>query len=372
MSALASVLDLHRILICAGSGGVGKTTTAAALALLAARQGHRTVVLTIDPARRLADALGLKEMGNEAVTVPDGEGRLWAIMLDQKGAWDALVTRHAPNDEIRRRILENRFYQHLSQSFAGSQEYMAIEQLAELHESGRYDRIVVDTPPSRHALDFLEAPRRIADFLDRDVIRWFVRPYFSAGWGTWRLLNRTAGSVLRRLEEATGVSVLVEVSDFFTAMGELFEGFEDRVRRVENTLRSPHTAFVLVASADEHVLAEARAFYRRVEELGVGLRAVIFNRVHSATDMGNRPGDEKRLREWLRREVPNPRTAARLAENFLRYERLARGDTQRIRDFVATLASDLAIATVPNFDRDLHDVRDLERILPYLSSPEPP
>ena len=160
MKTVAEVVARHRVVVCAGSGGVGKTTTAAALAVHGALQGRRTIVLTIDPARRLADALGLRTLGNEARAVElPGPGSLSAMMLDQKGAWDALVERYAPSDEVRERILANRFYQHLSESFAGSQEYMAIEQLAELHASGRYDLIVVDTPPTRHALDFLDAPQ---------------------------------------------------------------------------------------------------------------------------------------------------------------------------------------------------------------------
>ncbi len=181
---------------------------------------------------------------------------------------------------MRDRILGNRFYQHLSQSFAGSQEYMAVEQLCELHDSGAYDLIVVDTPPTRHALDFLEAPQRIADFLDRRIMKWFVRPYFTAGWATVRFVNRTAGFLFRRLEEATGISALVEVSDFFTSMSGLFEGFEPRVRRVYDLFRSSETAFVLVTTPDEQVLAEAEYFCRKVHDLRMGLRAVVFNRTH--------------------------------------------------------------------------------------------
>src|SRR5207244_2940958 len=204
---LGELVARHQIVISAGSGGVGKTTVAASLALWGALEGRRAVVLTIDPARRLASSLGLASLGSEERDIPAEhfraqglapKGTLAAMMLDQKGAWDALVERHAP-PEARDRILTNRFYQHLSQSFAGSYEYMAIEQLCALAESGRYDLIVVDTPPTRHALDFLEAPRRIADFLDRKIIKWFVRPYFSAGWSALRAVNRMAGFLLRRL-----------------------------------------------------------------------------------------------------------------------------------------------------------------------------
>src|SRR5438876_1151261 len=196
---LRELVERHQIVISAGSGGVGKTTVAASIALWGALAGRRAVVITIDPARRLASSLGLETLGSEAREIPAEffaaqglaapRGSLAAMMLDQKGAWDALVERHAPA-EARARILQNPFYQHLSQTFAGSQEYMAIEQLCLLAESRAYDLIVVDTPPTRHALDFLEAPRRIGDFLDRKVVKWFVRPYFSAGWSALRAMNR--------------------------------------------------------------------------------------------------------------------------------------------------------------------------------------
>jgi anion-transporting ArsA/GET3 family ATPase len=366
MKSIADVMAAHQVIICAGSGGVGKTTSAAALALYAAQQGRRTIVLTIDPARRLADALGLRELGNEAREVKiKSRGSLSAMMLDQKGAWDKLVERHAPSEEIRQRILANHFYQHLSQSFAGSQEYMAVEQLAELHSSGRYDAIVVDTPPTRHALDFLEAPRRIADFLDRQIIRWFVKPYFSAGWATLRTMNRTVGALFRRLEDATGVSALVEVSDFFTSMASLFEGFEARVARVNRLLKSKETAFVLVASPDEQVLTEAEYFCRKVTELAVPLRGVVFNRVHRESALELRTVDE----DWLRNLVSRAAGAEHgpaLAETFLNYETLAQGDNLRVEAFRKQLPRRTALATVPNFEEDLHDLDGLRRMIPYL------
>jgi anion-transporting ArsA/GET3 family ATPase len=366
MKSLADVVAQHHVVICAGSGGVGKTTTAAALGLHAAQQGRRTIVLTIDPARRLADALGLRDLGNEARRVPiKASGSLSAMMLDQKGAWDRLVERYAPSTDARDRILGNRFYQHLSQSFAGSQEYMAVEQLSELHDSGAYDLIVVDTPPTQHALDFLDAPRRIADFLDRQIVRWFVKPYFSAGWATLRTVNRTISALFRRLEDATGVSALVEVSDFFTSMSALFDGFEARVQRVNRLLHSKQTAFVLVASPDEEVLTEAEYFCRKVEELSVPLRAVIFNRVHRESAVSARGVDEGWLTKTMARAVGAGR-ARQFTENFLRYEALARGDNLRIDAFREQLPKRTIVATVPNFDEDLHDLDGLKRMIPHL------
>ena len=366
--ALDAVLNGHRIVICAGSGGVGKTTTAAALAVRAALGGRRTIVLTIDPAKRLANALGVEALGGpgQAAAVDSiPQGMLSAMMLDQKGAWDQLVERHAPSAEVRDRILLNRFYQHLSQSFAGSQEYMAIEQLCNLYDSKAYDLIVVDTPPTRHALDFLEAPQRLADFLDRSVVKWFVKPYFSASWATMRFVNRTVGFLFKRLEEATGISALVEVSEFFTAMSGLFEGFEPRVRRVEKLLRSSETAFVLVASPEEQVLREAEFFCVRVHELGIPLKAVIFNRVHRDLSIAKSVGSET-VAALLARVLGDVPAAARLSANFDRYEALGRGDGLRIEAFRAQMRKGVASAEVPNFNSDIHSVAGLCSMHPFL------
>lgn len=383
---LRELVERHDTIICAGSGGVGKTTTAASIALWGAMNGRRTIVLTIDPARRLADSLGLSVASGAEVVVPADllehhgihlTGSLSAMMLDQKGAWDALVERHAPSREVRERVLGNRFYQHLSQSFAGSQEYMAIEELCALRECGRYDLIVVDTPPSQHALDFLEAPRRIADFLDRRIVRWFVKPYLTAGWLTMRWMNRTAQFVLRKLEEATGVSVLVEVTDFFNGMSTMFEGFHERIESVYRVLRGKETAFLLVSGPEEQVLEEAEVLYGKAAELGMPLRGVVFNRVHvEFTQPIDRrdfprgeilPEDLDRVEEILLRAGFEPRElAGRLARNFVAYQALARGDGLRLEQFTSGLSRRVPIVQVPNFSTDLHDPGALTRMHPYL------
>jgi anion-transporting ArsA/GET3 family ATPase len=369
LPGLDDILLRHRVVICAGSGGVGKTTTAASLAVRAALAGKRTMVLTIDPAKRLANALGLQALGsvNTAVPVEDvPEGMLSAMILDQKGAWDEMVERHVPSAEIRTRILNNHFYQHLSQSFAGSQEYMAIEQLCTLHDSGTYDLIVVDTPPTQHALDFLEAPQRLADLLDRRVMKWLVRPYFSAGWATLRFVNRTVGFLFRRLEDATGVSALAEVSDFFTSMSGLFEEFEPRVRRVYQLLRARHTAFVLVATPEEQVLTEAEYFCRKVHELDMSLRAVVFNRTHREMAGGRRAVGREDVLRLVMRLLGDEVAAEKLTENFDRYEMLGRGDALRMEAFRRLLPKGVSITEVPNFDSDLHSVADLRAMHSYL------
>lgn len=368
MAGLEAIIEDHRIIVCAGSGGVGKTTTAASLAVYAALKGKRTIVMTIDPAKRLANALGIDDLGSgAAVNVKTiGADTLSAMMLDQKGAWDQLVERHAPSVEVRDRILKNRFYEHLSQTFAGSHEYVAIEQLCELAGSDAYDLIVVDTPPTRHALDFLEAPQRLADFLDRSVVRWFVRPYFSAGWTTMRFVNRTVGFLFRRLEDATGVSALAEVSEFFTSMTGLFENFEDRVRRVYELLRAPATAFVLVATPEEQVLKEAEYFSEQVGELGMRLRGVVFNRVHREGPGNRRRSEADGLETVLSRCGIAGAVAARLVANFGRYESVGRGDGLRIEAFRQLISEDVSVVEVPNFNSDVHSIEGLQSMHRFL------
>jgi anion-transporting ArsA/GET3 family ATPase len=391
-TGIAELVKRHRIVVCAGSGGVGKTTTAATVALWGARQGRRAIVLTIDPARRLADSLGVGPIGNTPVEVPAamlgaggraGGGSLSAMMLDQKGSWDELVERHVPNAEARERILQNRFYQQLSQSFAGSQEYMAVEQLGELEASGRYDLIVVDTPPTQHALDFLEAPERLLAFLDRKIVKWFVRPSFSAGWSTLRTMNRTVGFLLHKIEDATGVTALADVTDFFSAMTGLFEDFEPRVQRVTQLLRQPGTAFVLIAGPDEQVLDQADYLAAQMAARGMPLKGVVMNRVHAHLEHGN--GDDTvdsisrliaprlealgfegaaaRGGHRFRGDAP---LAERLARNFVAYQARARGDALRMEMFRQGLPRGLPLVQVPNLPSDIHDVKGLLLLHAFL------
>ncbi|HKA29012.1 MAG TPA: ArsA-related P-loop ATPase [Candidatus Binatia bacterium] len=380
---LREVVAGHRIVVSAGSGGVGKTTVAASLALWGSLQGRRTVVLTIDPAKRLATSLGLETLDSVPREIPAAvfgaqgltpAGSLWAMMLDQKGAWDALVERHAP-PEARARILENPFYQHLSQTFAGSQEYMAIEQLCLLAESGDYDLIVVDTPPTRHALDFLEAPQRLGDFLDKSVIKWFVKPYFNAGWSALRAVNRSVGFLLRRIEQATGISALAEISDFFTSMSGLFDNFQARIDKAYDVLRGAETAFVVVSSPEEQVLEDAEYLSTKMSELRMPLKGVVLNRVHHEFRPARRgrrgaevgPEDVQEIAAVVERALGGrPGDAEELATNFADYQALARGESLRIEQFRAGLPRRVPVVTVPNFARDVHDLAALAAMHAHL------
>ncbi len=384
---LARLVERHRILVCAGSGGVGKTTTAASLALWGALQGRRAIVLTIDPARRLADSLGVGPIGNTPAQVPpdalrafgsEGKGSLTAMMLDQKGSWDELITRHAPSDEVRQTILDNTFYRQLSQSFAGSQEYMAVEQLGELDASGKYDLIVVDTPPTQHALDFLEAPDRLLAFLDRDIVRWFVRPGVSAGWTTFQSMNKTVGFLLRKIEDATGVAALAQVAEFFNSMGELFDGFEVRVQRVTALLRDEETAFVLVAGPDEHVLGQVDYLARQMASRQMPLKGVVMNRMHAvpaAVESDDRSAAAiaaaigplvRRVLEAGGEASASEEIAFELAENLVAWQARARGDALRTESFRGGLPAGVPVAQVPDLTSDIHDLGGLGSLHPYL------
>ncbi|HEY2385914.1 MAG TPA: ArsA-related P-loop ATPase [Candidatus Binatia bacterium] len=382
---LDALIRDHRVVICVGSGGVGKTTTSAAIALWGAVQGRRAVVLTIDPARRLADSLGLGALGDEPRAVDnavlarhgvEARGTLSAMMLDQKGSWDRLIARHAPSDEARERILRNRFYLNLSENFAGSYEYMAIEQLCVLVESGAYDLIVLDTPPTKHALDFFEAPERIRDFLDRRLVRWLVMPYLSRGWVAAKAMNRTAGFLFRKLEEATGIAALAEISDFFSAMSGMFDAFSARTQTIHDILRAANTAFLLVTGPEEQVLTEAEFFSERIRALHMPLKGVVFNRVHEEFPADAKTfvagtvalGDEAAVERAVVDAGVAPDTARWLARNFVDYQLLARGEALRMEQFRGGLSRKVPFVTVPNFDSDLHDVAGLRRMHGFLFS----
>lgn len=287
---LSEALAHARVLVCAGTGGVGKTTVAAALALRAARAGRRTLVLTIDPARRLADALGVTGLGAtpSPVPIPSAEeteaARLDAMMLDPKPTFDALVTRLAPDAATRARILDNRIYGHLSEALAGSAEYAALEQVREAVESGRYDLVVVDTPPASHALDFLSAPRRLREFLEGRFVQAMLRPAVSAGRFGFKLLGPSLQRMMGLIERLAGVGFLEDLSEFLSAVSSLTEGFEAGTSRVEAILVGEGTRFVLIGGARSGREPGTLEFLDALDALGAPLSAVVLNRIRPWPD----------------------------------------------------------------------------------------
>ena len=292
--SLDSVVEQSHVIVCCGSGGVGKTTTAAVIALHAALQGRKTVVVTIDPARRLADALGLDGLTNEPAQIPglpEGSGEMWAMMLDTKATFDGLVRRYAADSNQTEQILANSFYRNISTSLSGTQEYMASEKLYELAIESDYDLVVVDTPPTRNALDFLEAPRRLAKFLDHRIYKVLMLPTR----GIVKAVNVAAQTLLRSISKVVGTEVIADAIAFFGAFEGMEQGFKERAAEVDSLLSQPDTAFILIASPHADTMAEAQFFAARLRELKITVRALIINRMqprfgdnHSPEDLAER------------------------------------------------------------------------------------
>jgi len=278
-----TTLDTAKILVCTGSGGVGKTTTAASLALRAAERGRRTVVLTIDPARRLAQSMGLSELDNTPRRVQgiDGSkgGSLDAMMLDMKRTFDDIVLAHSEPGKAQS-ILENPFYQALSSSFAGTQEYMAMEKLGQLKATGDYDLIVVDTPPTRSALDFLDAPERMTTFLDGRMIKILMAPAKAGGKAYLKVVTTGFNVFTSVITRIIGAQVLQDVSQFVAALETMFGGFRERAQATYDLLKAPGTSFVVVAAPERDALREAAYFVERLAEERMPLAGLVVNRVH--------------------------------------------------------------------------------------------
>lgn len=279
----------RRVVVCAGAGGVGKTTVAAALSLAAARRGRRVLCLTIDPARRLADSLGLSlAPGIEVEVAPDllaatgtvAGGALSVAMLDPKSTFDDLVRRHASSPAVADGILQNQFYRHVSTSLAGTQSYMAMEKVLSVLNSERYDLIVLDTPPTSEALDFLDAPERLIEALDSPAMRWLVQSLQPTGGISMRLLARGVAALLRTMGRLTGRGFLEELASFVGELNELFGGFKQRANQVSRAFREPDFAYLLVAAPSPAALEEVRFFAERLRRLGMRADALVLNRVH--------------------------------------------------------------------------------------------
>ena len=273
-----------RIIVCCGSGGVGKTTTAAALGLRAAERGRQACVLTVDPARRLAQSMGLTSLDNTPRQVdgvdPASGGSLYAMMLDMKRTFDEIVEAHADPDRAAQ-ILANPFYQSLSSSFAGTQEYMAMEKLGQLRHADEWDLIVVDTPPSRSALDFLDAPQRLGRFLDGRLIRVLTGPA-KVGMSFMGVLNAGFSMMTSALTKILGAQVLKDAQTFVTALDTMFGGFRERAESTYRLLQAPGTAFVVIAAPEPDALREASYFVERLDAERMPLAGLILNRVHTS------------------------------------------------------------------------------------------
>ena len=362
-TALAPALAGKRVLICVGSGGVGKTTAAASLALRAAVVGRSSLVCTIDPAKRLANSLGLASgLGNTETQVPataleplgiTPKAALYAMMLDMKQTWDDLITRVAPPDQ-RERILSNRFYQSLSTALAGSQEYISMEKLWELRRRSAYELIVLDTPPTAHALDFLDAPNRVLDFLDNEAAKWLLNPALKAGKLGMSLFNKS-GYVMRALAKFTGTEMLQELSNFMLAISSMNEGFRERARGVRQLLEDPSTGFVLVTSPHPERMDEAIHFHTLLKQHRMEVVALVVNRVH--------PMPPEAL--WEDAATLTPTRRAKVEETLRELQVMAEQDAKGLAQLRAA-CPDVPLIRVPRFELDVHDITALWRTGRYL------
>lgn len=371
MSGSLDPLLQREVVVCVGAGGVGKTTIAAAVALHAAMEGKRAIVLTIDPARRLATALGLSALDNQATRVPLSEGargELWAMMLDLERSWDEFVGRTvAP--ERRETILRNRFYKTLSSSLAGSQEYIATQKLHEIHASGRYDLVVLDTPPTQNALDFLDAPRRILDFLGNDTLRSLLGPALRAGRLGFKLFQMGSNALLKGLSRLTGVETLEELARFLAEIQPTYDEFKERAARVHALLASDRAAFLLVTTARGGPVEEAIYFHRLLVEAGMPLAAVVANRVHP-DHLGGLPlpSPEALADELLREGVVDqgqPPLSRRLHQTLVEARALARLDAANLERLEASTHPSPQVR-VPRFSGDVYDLPALRTIADHL------
>ncbi len=367
-SPLEHIVRDAAIVVCCGSGGVGKTSTAAALAVRGAEVGRRTCVLTIDPARRLAQALGLDLLSNEPKPVSGkglpaaGPGSLDAMMLDMRRTFDEVIERYARDEEQAERILGNRFYQRLSSTLAGTQEYMAMEKLYELHESGRYDLLVVDTPPTRSALDFLDAPAHLNELLDARALRLLIGPAQRVGRGYMAGLSFATNAMARMVRRVTGSELLAEVGEFFAAFEGMYDGFKQRARRVYELLEHPGTQFVVVATPDQVALREAAYFAGRLETTRMPLGGLVVNRVHLAAPVPEVPAA---VLERLQSDGADGRLLAMLLEQHDALATLAASERRRIAGLVE-MAPGTGVVEVPLLPDDVHDIAGLRRLGAHL------
>ncbi|MCO4770150.1 MAG: ArsA family ATPase [Deltaproteobacteria bacterium] len=377
---LNEVVKAHKVLVICGTGGVGKTTVSASIALGAALAGQRVLVMTIDPAKRLADSLGVVGKLNEAtpidlraalgddVELSEG-GSLHAMMLDAKGTWDDTVRRFAKSQDTQDRIFNNNYYQRASESLSGSQEYMAMERLLEMHATEAYDLVVLDTPPTRNALDFLEAPDRLMAVLEEGILGWLIpkkRGRFSPVAAGARLFGRGREAMFNVLERFMGADVIRGLADFISAMSELLDGMRSRAGEVMELLRSEDCAFLMVAAPNRIALSEGLYFHDRLAEAGIPFRGFVINRVRPAFGEGKTPATPWES-NWTRSgEATYDAAVEQVWDEHRRRTRWAHVDRHHINALKAHCGPTLPYVEIPELEGEIHDLDALRLLLAYL------
>ncbi len=369
---IGTLVAQKKLLVCVGSGGVGKTTTAASIALAGAYAGRRALVLTIDPARRLANSLGLTEIGNlehRIVLPPEVKGELWAMMLDAPSTFDDVIRKVARDDATREAIFANRIYRSIAASFSGSQEYMATERLYDVVQSGRYDLVILDTPPVKNALDFLDAPGRLARFLDKQVMKRLLAPHeedHGGGFFGSRLLAGTTAVVYRLLGHIFGEAFLGDIAAFFALFKDLYDGFRERHEAVERMFIDAGTSFVVVAAPTEPSMEVAGFFFTELRARGLPLGALIANQVHRAEF--RTPDVEATLGAAARAQDPTAAgpLLARLEAAHGRLGALATLESARVEQLRRQAGPTVDLHVVPRLDGEVHDLASLALLHRFL------
>jgi anion-transporting ArsA/GET3 family ATPase len=380
---IENLVAAKEIVISTGSGGVGKTTTAAAIGAMATTYlGGRVLVLTVDPAKRLANALGLERFGNAETRVPDAafadvgvqpRGELWAAMLDTKQSWDDLIRQHAPDAATRDAILANPLYQNITGKFVQSHDYVAMERLYEIHCTGRYDLIVVDTPPTRNAIDFLDAPDRMADFFSSRLLRWLIAPYRS------RVINFASKPFYSVADRILGSQFLSDIAEFFILFQSMYDGFVERAQAVQRLVEGPTTTFVVVSTLEAAPAREAEFFMELLAERKLHLGALVLNKVlpdflldRAAADAGKAIARDPAAVAAALSDAPQlglddpamvERVVGEVCENFANYQIVAKREAEQ-RSEMAKLPD--VLATVPTLDEDVADLGGLLRLGEFL------
>lgn len=362
---LTDKVDGLAVALVCGSGGVGKTTVAAALAVHEAMRGRKVCVLTIDPARRLADAMGLSDLDDleRRVKLPKGAvrgGELWALMLDPKRAFDRLVVETAPDPESQQRVLENRIYQQVSMSTSGVQEYMALERLYELDRGGKYDLIVVDTPPSAHARDLLESPHRMLRFLEGRSLRWFLKPGVRVGRVGLRAIGGPGGAIVGLLTRITGVEMLRDTTEFFESMEGMYDHIRERIQLVDRMFADDRTGFVLTTSPERSAIDQAVDFWSLLAERDLGYVGSIVNRVEPIHDLHLADADDLTALPGIDSSL-----AKRLLESQHDHVQLALRDQTHIEELRERTGGALVTA-IPRLPRMVTDIDGLLELRQYL------
>ena len=358
------ILRDKRVVVACGSGGVGKTTTSAALGLFAALAGKRVLVLTIDPARRLANALGLEEFGNSARAVslaelgfePQPGGSLSAMMLDMKQTFDDMVADYAAHPGDLERIRQNRLYRSMSQALAGIQEYMAVAKLYTVLQTNAYDLIVLDTPPTSHALDFLDAPRRFVDFLDHDALQWLLKSTATAGKLSFRLLDVGSSYMMKTIGRLSGVDILREIGEFVSSFYPLFLGFKDRSDKIAQLLVSRDLVFVVVSAQTQPQIDEALFFHRKLLHEGLRALSVLVNRLHRAL-----PEDavDASATTALQTLLGDPALAAAAMQAGADHNALVTAEQVELRRLKGEVEVHAPVCGVYELDEDVHSLQGL-------------